>query len=372
MKKLKILFFIPTLMHGGAEKVLVNLVNNLDRSKYDITLQVLFDVGVNKKYLKDGIKYKYTFKKLFKGSTVIFKIFSPDFLYNHIIKGEYDIVISYLEGASARIISGGPDNTKKICWIHTGFVHEDEMIVGFRNKKESINCYDKFNKIVAVSSVVKDSFIKFSGINTDKIDVIYNTNETDEILKKSKEKIEDISIDNKYLNIISVGKLTKIKGVDRLLKVHKRLKEEGLIHKLYILGVGEDKDKIEKYIKENNLTDTFHLLGYKDNPYKYVAKCDLYVCSSYREGFSTAVTESLIVGTPVISTLCSGAQELLGYNNEYGLVVENSEEGIYKGLKKLLSDKDLLNYYKSKAKERGKRFNKENTIMDVENLLDNI
>ena len=246
------------------------------------------------------------------------------------------------------------------------------MIVGFRNKKESINCYDKFNKIVAVSSVVKDSFIKFSGINTDKIDVIYNTNETDEILKKSKEKIEDISIDNKYLNIISVGKLTKIKGVDRLLKVHKRLKEEGLIHKLYILGVGDDKDKIEKYIKENNLTDTFHLLGYKDNPYKYVAKCDLYVCSSYREGFSTAVTESLIVGTPVISTLCSGSQELLGYNNEYGLVVENSEEGIYEGLKKLLSDKDLLNYYKSKAEERGKRFNKKNTVREVENLLDNI
>ena len=86
MKKLKILFFIPTLMHGGAEKVLVNLVNNLDRSKHDITLQVLFDVGVNKKYLKDCIKYKYTFKKLFKGSTAIFKIFSPVYLYNHIIK----------------------------------------------------------------------------------------------------------------------------------------------------------------------------------------------------------------------------------------------------------------------------------------------
>ena len=74
----------------------------------------------------------------------------------------------------------------------------------------------------------------------------------------------------------------------------------------------------------------------------------------------------------MISTLCSGAKELLGYNNEYGLVVKNSEEGIYEGLKKLLSDKDLLNLYKGKAKKRGKRFNKENTIMDVENLLDNI
>lgn len=63
---------------------------------------------------------------------------------------------------------------------------------------------------------------------------------------------------------------------------------------------------------ENNLTDTFTFLGYRDNPYKYVKKADLYVCSSRREGFSTAVTEALIVGTPVVSTNCSGAYELLG------------------------------------------------------------
>ena len=369
----KILFFIPNLMHGGAEKVLINIVNNLDKSKYDITVQTIFDEGINKKYLnKSNIRYKYIFKKLFRGSTTIFKIFSPKFLYKSLIKEEYDIVISYLEGPTARIISGCPYNSKKICWIHTQFTDESKMIRAFRNKKEALNCYNKFEQIIAVSLMVKKSFIELSKVNLYKVNVIYNTNETDEILKKSKEKIEDISIDNRYLNIISVGKLTKLKGFDRLLKVHKKLIDEGLIHKFYILGVGEDKDKIEKYIKENNLTDTFHLLGYKDNPYKYVAKCDLYVCSSYREGFSTAVTESLIVGTPVISTLCSGAQELLGYNNEYGLVVENSEEGIYKGLKNLLIDKDLLNFYKVKAKERGKRFNKKNTIRDVENILDNI
>ena len=77
----KILFFIPNLMHGGAEKVLVNLVNNLDKDKYDITLQTIFDVGVNKQYLNEDIKYKYVFKKLFRGSTTIFKLFSPKFLY---------------------------------------------------------------------------------------------------------------------------------------------------------------------------------------------------------------------------------------------------------------------------------------------------
>lgn len=125
-------------------------------------------------------------------------------------------------------------------------------------------------------------------------------------------------------------------------------------------------------MKDNKLEDTYHLIGFRDNPYKYVAKCDLFVCSSYREGFSTAVTESLVVGTPVVSTLCSGAQELLGYNNEYGLIVENSEEGIYKGLKKLLEDKELLEYYKKKAAERGSFFSKEKTVAAVEKMLDEI
>lgn len=107
-------------------------------------------------------------------------------------------------------------------------------------------------------------------------------------------------------------------------------------------------------------------MGYRDNPYKYVANCDLYVCSSRREGFSTAVTESLIVGTPVISTDCSGAKEMLGENNEYGLVVENNEVALYKGLKYILDTPQWINHYKKKAAERGKYFNKSNTVSEVE------
>ena len=163
-----------------------------------------------------------------------------------------------------------------------------------------------------------------------------------------------------------------MKGYDRLARVHKKLIDEGLNHHIYILGIGEDEDKINRYIKENNLQETYTLLGFRDNPYKYVSKCDLFVCSSYREGFSTAVTESLVVGTPVVSTLCSGAQELLGYNNEYGLVVENSEDGIYEGIKKLLEDRELLNYYKEKAIERGSFFSKEKTVKAVEDMIDSL
>lgn len=369
----KVLFFIPNLMHGGAEKVLVNLVNNLDVNKYDITLQTIFDEGVNKKNLHENIRYKYLFKKIFKGSTTLFKLFSPTFLYKFIIKEEYDIVISYLEGPTARIISGCPyKNSKKISWIHIELNDEEKFSNGFRNMLEAQSCYSKFDNIICVSQTVKDIFLETSKLKLNNIDVLYNTNETELILDKANEEVDDITLPKNEFKICSVGKVIDKKGYYRLAKVHKKLIEEGINHHIYIIGVGNDEIKIRKYLKKYNLENTYTLVGFKENPYKYVSKCDLYICSSYREGFSTAVTESLIVGTPVISTLCSGAQELLGYNNEYGLVVENSEEGIYEGLKKLLNDKDLLNYYKIKAKERGQRFNKRNTLLNVENLLDSI
>lgn len=368
----KVLFFIPNLMHGGAEKVLVNLVNNLDRNKYDLTLQTIFDVGVNKQYLYKDIKYKYIFKKLFRGSTTIFKLFSPQFLYKHLIKDEYDVVISYLEGPTARILSGCPYNSKKISWIHIEMNDEQKFAVGFRNSEEARKYYNKFDEIICVSDTVKQIFLEISNLKDSNIDVLYNTNETDQIIEKCKEVVDDVVFDKNLVNICSVGKITGTKGYDRLARVHKRLIDEGLNHHIYILGIGEDEDKINKYIKENNLQDTYTLLGFRDNPYKYVAKCDLFVCSSLREGFSTAVTESLVVGTPVVSTLCSGSQELLGYNNEYGLVVENTEDGIYNGMKKLLEDRELLAYYKGKAIERGSFFSKEKTVKAVEDMINSL
>lgn len=368
----KILFFIPNLMHGGAEKVLVNLVNNLDKNKYDITLQTIFDVGINKQYLNKDIHYKYVFKSIFRGSTTIFKLFSPKFLYKYLIKYEYDIVISYLEGPTARIISGCPYNSKKISWIHIEMNDEKKFALGFRNGEEARKCYSKFDETICVSNTVKQIFLKTSGLNESSVYVLYNTNETEQIVEKSKEEVDDVIFDKDKINICSVGKITGTKGYDRLARVHKRLIDEGLNHHIYILGIGEDEDKINKYIKENNLKDTYTLLGFRNNPYKYVAKCDLFICSSLREGFSTAVTESLVVGTPVVSTLCSGAQELLGYNNEYGLVVENSEEGIYEGIKKLLKDRELLAYYKEKAIERGSFFSKEKTVSTVEEMIDSL
>jgi len=169
-------------------------------------------------------------------------------------------------------------------------------------------------------------------------------------------------------NLISVGRLIEQKSYKRLLRIHKRLVDEGLKHRLYIIGTGEQRDALQKYIKDNNLEETAYLLGFKDNPWKYESKMDMFVCSSIKEGFSTAVTEALILGLPVVTTLCSGMKEMLG-ESEFGLITDNDEDALYEGIKKMITDKEIYAKYKEKSVERGSFFNWEKTVKAVEELI---
>lgn len=372
MKK-KILFLIPNLKHGGAEKVLVNLVNNLNQDKYEITVQTLFDEGVHRDSLKAHIRYIPGLKKSFPGNTTLMKLPQASFLWNWLVKEHYDIAVSYLEGPTSRILSGctAPD-TKRIAWLHIELESPEKAAIGFRNPREAEQAYNSFDGIVAVSQNVRECFLKHLNVTTP-ISVLYNTNETEQILEKCIEEPNDPAFAPKnQVSICSVAKLMKTKGFDRLLNVHRRLLNEGLNHHIYILGIGEEKASLERQMQELGIEDSVTLLGFHQNPYKYVARCDLYVCSSHREGFSTAVTEALVVGTPVVSTNCSGAKELLGDDNEYGIVVENSEEGIYQGMKQMLSNPEMLAYYKKQAKLRGSFFSRTETVRAVEFYFESV
>lgn len=365
----KVLFFIHDLGNGGAEKVLVNLVNNIDKTKFDVTVQVLFKNGVNEQFLNSDVKYKYCYSKTFRGNKYYFKLFSPKTLYKRFVKEKYDVIVSYLEGPTARIVSGCTDeNTKLVSWIHCRYDSIAEASRSFRNSAEAKMCYNKFDNTVCVSKWAKESFAKVFDFKK-LIEVLHNTIETDMILEKSNEEFDDVSFSDDCINICSVGSVKSVKGFERLASVHKKLIDDGIKNKVYILGIGEEQKNIEKYLADNKLTDSFVFLGYKTNPYKYVKACDLYVCSSYSEGFSTSVTEALIVGTPVVTTLCAGMQELLGENNEYGIVTENNEEALYEGIKKMLTTEGMLEDYASKALERGKYFSKEKTVKAVEDMF---
>lgn len=367
----KILFLIPNLSVGGAEKVLVNLVNNMDKNRFDITVMSLFGGGVNEQFLKNHIKYKYCFKKTFRGNSQILKLFSPKTLYKKFIKEHYDIIVSYLEGPTARIVSGCTDSdTRLVSWIHIQQETKKNLSYAFRGFKEAKKCYERFDETVCVSEYVKKDFTRLLDFKG-RVRVLYNTNETAEILKLSEEALE-LTLDEKAVKLCVVGKIAKNKGVDRILRIHRRLLSEGFNTHLYYLGVGPEEENLKSYIKAEKIEDKVTFLGYQTNPYKYVKACDLFVCASFAEGFSTAATEALIVGTPVVTVEVSGMKEMLGENGEYGVVTENDEDALYSGIKKMIATPGMLKDYAQHAKVRGGFFSTENTVKAVEKMLESL
>lgn len=365
----KILFLIHDLGPGGAEKVLVNLVNNLDPAQFQVTVMTLVGGGVNQQFLKPHIRCLTCFEKLPRGHIHILKLFSARRLHQWFVKEKFDIEVSYLEGPSARIISGCPhENTKLVSWIH---VEQHTKLVAakaFRSYAESRRCYEKFHQTVCVSEYVKRDFLGlYPGLTP--VDVLYNTNETDQILAKKTELPEPKVFASGEFRLCGVGKLMPNKRFDRLLNIHRRLLEQGYPVHTYLLGDGPERSSLEQFVRKNGLEQTVTFLGYQTNPYKYVANCDLFACASIAEGFSTAATEALIVGTPVCTVEVSGMKEMLGENNEYGIVTDNDEEALYQGIKKLLDDPALMTHYKQQALLRGKNFSTANTVKAVEKML---
>ena len=367
----KVLFLINNLGEGGAEKVLVNLVKELDKSRFVITVMTLFDIGVNKGSLPDDVRYLSHFKSMPRGNSHLMKLFSPKTLHRHFIKDRYDIEIAFLEGPCARIISGCSDpKTKLIAWTHCTWHSEREFAQSYRSLAEARDCCSKFDQNIFVSHSVQEAFEKYCQV--DHKEVIYNIIDSDKIWELAKEPVEDVTFREDEFNIISVGKVIPVKGYDRLARIHKRLRDKGHKVHTYILGIGSQRPEIEQYCAENHIQDSFTFLGYQMNPYKYLSKADLFVCSSLSEGLSTAVTEALITGIPVVTTDVSGMKELLGENNAYGIIVDNKEEDLEEAITQFIFSEEMRLRYARLASERGKEFSKETVIRQIEGLLSNI
>lgn len=365
----KILFLIHDLGQGGAEKVLVNLVNNMDRTKFDISVTVLFGGGVNEQFLKPDIHFRAVFSKEVHGNSKLMKLLAPEQLHRLCVKQHYDIEVSYLEGPSARVVSGcSHSDTRLVCWIHSTLASVQLASASFRSREEARRCYEKFQQIVCVSQITKESFMSvFPSVQN--VAVLYNTVDSEAILKQSVQQIpENLFVDGTY-SLLAMGSLKPVKGFDRLIRIHENLKKGGYPVRTYILGRGPELQNLWRQSELSGVADSVIFLGYDTNPNKYLLKSDIFVCSSWSEGFSTAATEALIVGTPVCTVEVAGMKEMLGENNEYGIVTENNEEALYQGIKRLLDDPSLLTGYKQRAAQRGKMFNTKNTVRAVEEML---
>ena len=358
---IKILFLTQNLGGGGAERVLVNLVNNMDKTKYDITVATMFGGGVNEKFLSKDVKYFSKKAPLFPGVSQIMRFIPAKLLYKYFVGNEkYDVVVAFMHGLPAKVISGCTlKNAKKISWLHCGDMNKTSMFRCFPTFKGAVKAYSSFDKILGVAKSVSDAFSKKTGL-TENVGYCYNVNDTDKIFTLSKEEVE---LDCKAPLVCSVGRFTSEKGFSRLIKISNRLHNEGVEHSLMLIGGGALEETIKA--EAEALNENVIFTGFQNNPYKYLNKADIFVCSSYFEGLSTATTEAVVLGLPTVSTDVSGAKEILGENNEYGLGVGMDDEDLYKGLKEMLTNDELRASYKEKAKIRGEFFNTETAVRET-------
>lgn len=329
---IKLLFFIESLSYngliGGAEKVLINLVNQMDPQKYDITVQTVFP-DLFSSLLKEHIHYKYCYKNKNRITAMLYRVEAETgLMYRCHIKNNYDIEAAFLEYGSTKVIAASTNKkAKKVAWIHCDLNIALKDKAGFVKKTEKQ--YKNYDKIICVSEQCEKSFKEVFGGRFDPI-VLHNVIDDEEIKRKALQALPD-SVRKSKTVLCSVGNFTPPKNHLRLLRACKRLRLEGHDFELWLVGDGMLRTEIENYIKDNGLEETVRLFGFQANPYPFMRAANLLVCSSDYEGYSTFITEGVILQKKILTTDCSGMQDILG-GYPAGRIVANNDEAFFEGL----------------------------------------
>lgn len=357
---------------GGVERSLISMLNNFDYINNEVDLMLYSHTGdfmsmLNDKVnLLDQINQYSTFRKsigetikqgnLILGLTRVlskflakvngksknlseYGIYQMQLMWKYALPflpkldKEYDVAISYLW--PHYFVAKKVKAKRKIAWIHTDYSTIETDI------DMDLKMWNKFDYIMAVSEECKNAFLKKYPSLKEKIRVMENITSPEFIRKMAEEDIEeDIKKDDSF-KLVSVARFSHAKGIDNAVKALKLLHDRGLTNiKWYVVGYGGDEEMIRKIIRENNLEDSFILLGKKINPYPYMKAGDIYVQPSRYEGKAVTVGEAQILGKPVIITNYTTAKSQVRENVD-GYICELSVEGIANGIEKLYRDKNL-------------------------------
>lgn len=374
----KVLFLIEDFGCGGAERVLCTLLNNIDTTKYDIEVCTITGGGELESQLPSTISLHTILKH--SATDIFFKNLWYKIKYNLIchwlplrlvyrlfVPKGFDVEVAFVEGFATKLLAASSNKkAKKVAWVHCD-LKEFPWPVNtgvFKSLAEEKAVYAQYDEVAVVSETSKNHFVEIYGL-ADRTRCIYNPIDRKAIGELASLGKRD-SEDNRF-RFVTVGRLTEAKGYDRLIETSARLKREGFDFVLWIVGEGADRVLLEKQVQECGLADVVKLLGFQKNPYQYLNQCDCFVCSSRTEGYSLVIAEAMCVGLPVISTRCAGPEEILD-GGKYGVMVDNSMEGLYEGLKRVMTMQDLSGL-KQLSAERAKSFDLEKTMQNVYDIL---
>lgn len=316
VKKKKIMFFIYRLSYGGAARTMMNIVNHLDREKFEPILVTLDFTFEYEQFVKDDVTFiKLNTKRLRSAIRPLAKLIKqeqPDVLFSTI--PNYNTI-----AILAKLLSR--TKTKVV-------VREAAYLGGSIKENIKLRCYGmlyKFaDKVVALSQGVKENVVKRYRINPKKITVIYNPVDLDYI---EKAMLQPLSKGNQALFkghdkiIVSIGRLVKEKDHATLLRAFQRVHTQ-ISSKLVILGEGKLDSFLKSLAKQLQIEEQVYFIGFQENPYAFLKQADVFVLTSTTEGFGHVLVEAMATETPIVSTRCAPGGEEVLQNGKYGKICD--------------------------------------------------
>ncbi|RBN49501.1 glycosyltransferase [Flavobacterium psychrolimnae] len=367
----KFLFLYGPLNAGGAERVLIDFLHNIDYAKFEIDLCLIINQGI----LLPEVPEQVTIIPLWEDYNLYYKIayrlsiwFGNNSMFRHVLRKkitrQYDAEISFLEGIPLKLHSLMETKAKKITWVHCdlfNFPYEAKQFA----KEEELCAYNKMDAVVCVSNDALNAFEKRFPTCTSNRMVIYNPIDVAKILNLANEEYDK---SNELFTIVTVGRLTHPKKMDRVMRLASRFKKEQIKVCFQVIGDGELKEELFALRKKLDVEDLVEFIGFVRNPFPYIKNADMLLLSSAYEGFGLVVCEAMSLGVPVVSTKTAGPTEIID-NNKYGLLCEHDDEAIYIAVKRMIEEDDLRLHYKEVGLQRAKDFSVERTVNEFEKLL---
>lgn len=362
MKK-KILFIISSFSKGGgAESLLTTIVNNLNPGKYDIGIMEIEHADIKKEPVNDNIKI-YPYYVRADDPERNLKMRDVYHEWDKVIAGyipqDCDLYVSFNYLKPSFLL---PPGKKNIAWIHS-----DVFNLAQKNKAEEYElqkkAFEKADQIVSISDITTESLEMLFPECKDKMKVIYNGLDIQNVREKSKEKT---SVKLEHPAILSVGRLDERKNPLQLLKIFAQLHKRNPQAHLYYLGYGNLAEQVLNSVKELQLSGYVHLLGYFDNPFPIMKQCDVIGMFSTSEGFPMVLLEGAAIDKPFVTSVIGGSR-ILANDQKCGKTVETDEEAVEALLNFIRTDKEIL---KRECRTSIKRFGLKKYIQQVEKLFD--
>ncbi len=365
MEKKKLLFIIWSYSYGGgAERILSNLMNALDPEKYEIDLLEYRHSDVHFEKTNDSIhvlpclidETKDSRLKSFLFEKMVFHC--PIILRKIYIKKKYDYEIAFNYMIPTFLLT---QKGKTISWTHGTM---DDLKENPRLHKRQRKYFAHQQNIVVISERAQESILKLFPEYQKKIVMIRNGFLFDEIMEKAN---EPIPFQKKRFTIVHTSRLAEQKNPMRLLHIAKLLREAGRKFDFYIIGNGEYYEQMTSYIEKHELSSFVHMVGYQENPYPYMKMSDVFLLSSFSEGFPTVFVEAMSLGVPVVTTVVGGSKELID-GGKNGFEYESDEEAV-QDLLQLMDNEKLRKKLSKNAREFVKQYTVENQVKAFEKLL---